>query len=137
MKYEGKEWSERLNYLAALTPGWDDGHGKASSPEALDAADRLLTDLALSGRTSRPGVFPFVERTDTGDTGVGMEWDFERHQPYFVSIEITHDLHYEVFALNMLQDAAMDFSLETDSYEEALEAMRGLLASVKRVYKNR
>lgn len=63
-------WSERLERLNTLGPGWLDGSGLAPTLEAIRATESFLyrvLDLSLP----RPGVFP------RPDGGVQLEWDID------------------------------------------------------------
>lgn len=60
-------WSDRLDYLQSLQPGWLDGAGRAVSRVAIQTAESFLF-MVLDAGLDRPGIFP------TRDGGIQMEW---------------------------------------------------------------
>lgn len=60
-------WSNRLQELAELRPGWLDGSGQPPTRQSIQAAEALLFAL-IESRLPRPGIFP------TPEGGIQMEW---------------------------------------------------------------
>lgn len=81
-------WASRLLHLAHLRDGWLDGHGRAPSYIALDAARDLLLRLQARPISELPGIFPME------DGGVQLEWASERK---VTSIEVSPDFDLTVF----------------------------------------
>lgn len=62
-------WAPRLLYLAHLRDGWLDGHGRAPSYVALDAARHLLMRLQ---ERKELGAMPGVSPTEEGGIQLGF-----------------------------------------------------------------
>ena len=88
-EFDDRPWGARLNQLATLPSGWDDGDGAQITFVALDAAQMVLRAVE-DAEIERPGVFPSPEG------GVLIEWaNAERVR----SLEITADGGFEMFFL--------------------------------------
>lgn len=121
MTYSNSKWAERLNYLATIEPGWYEGYGEAVTPEALAKADDILRVLD-SPNFNVPGIYPMVE-----DGVVAMEWS-DVSNGYLVTIELfTNNFAYEIYLINTEGKMEDDRSLDTNSFEEAIEFLRDCL----------
>ncbi len=110
-------WAPRLLYLAHLRDGWLDGHGRAPSYVALDAARDLLMRLQERKELgAMPGVFP------TEEGGIQLEW---ASGDRVVSVEVTPDFHLAVFGYRTEPHSVIEH--EVDDLSEAIELLVGLL----------
>lgn len=125
MTYTDSKWADRLNYLAALEPGWYDGEGESINAEVLNKANTILHSLD-SASFNVPAMFPLLAE-DTGEGGISMEWA-EKHQPHHLNLHISNQFAYEVYVLNLTTRETL--LLETTSQEEAVSLLRKHLIRV-------
>jgi hypothetical protein len=109
---DGMSSSARLIELAALEPGWNEGHGMPVEFAALDAARDILLQLHQDS-LAMPSVFPLE------DGGVQLEWA----SPELVSsIEISPDVNFSLFRL--VVGTRQSESQDTDQMPEAIDFAR-------------
>ena len=81
MTHHPAPFYERITALAKLPDGWQDGHGKTPTTQAL-------TSASILGAALPPAVSPRVYPTGRG--GVTLEWDDQHGQHV---IEVLTDGH--------------------------------------------
>lgn len=73
--------TRRLDEVAAIQPGWLDGHGEAVTVDARVAAERVLAGLMHRLGLPTPRLYP------TEEGGVSAEWPRERRPGPTLSVE--------------------------------------------------
>jgi len=97
---DGEPWSARFAALATLDDAWDpeNPNSRAVQFAALDAARAILGECAAANR-ALPGIFPME------DGGVQLEW---ASPEYVTSIEISPDLEFELFDLEVASQSVVE-----------------------------
>ena len=112
--HSGEPWSDRLEQLLALRAGWLDGTGSSVRMDAIQYADRVMTQLAALESRLAPRLFP------TPDGGVQIEVDSETKR---IEITISPELEIEGYGLDTATDGDEERILT--SPEEAADFLSG------------